>query len=86
MKRKRNLDREGLEVNLLNLLLVYRPIIQLCGLIIFVHGVVMIPNSISVGSITFAVAVFLYLVTRFSKLTFHLAKFGAWIGTLGKSK
>ena len=86
MKQKRNLDREGLEVYLLNLLLAYRPIIQLCGLIIFIYGVVMLPGSLSVGSIAFAVAMFHYLVTWSYQLTLYLAKFGAWIGTLGKGR
>jgi uncharacterized membrane protein len=86
MKHRRNLDREGLEVYLVNLLLAYRPLFQLSGFIIFVYALVVMAFSITISIIAFVVAIFLGLVSYSYQLTLSLAKIGAWLGTIGKNR
>lgn len=82
MAKRRNLDRESLEVYLLNLLLAYRPIIQISGLLFLMTSVFALSMSPAVGLIALGVAIFLLLVSFSYQATLYLAKLGAWLGTL----
>ena len=85
MTKRRNLDREGLEVYLLNLLLAYRPMLQISGLLFLVFSVVALSLSPIVGSIALGMGIFLVTLTNSYQVTLYLAKLGAWLGTLGKN-
>ncbi|KPL06212.1 hypothetical protein AMJ86_09415 [bacterium SM23_57] len=82
MAKRRNLDRESLEVYLLNLLLAYRPIIQISGLLFLMTSVFALSMSPVVGLITLGIAIFLVMVSFSYQATLYLAKLGAWLGTL----
>lgn len=84
MTKRRNLDRERLEVYLAHLLLAYRPIFQTSGWVILVYSVVAFLLSPVGGSVAFGVAIFLVLLSSSYEMTVYLAKVGAWIGTLGR--
>ena len=83
-KPRRNLDREGLEVYLLHLLLAYRHLLQISGLLLLVYAVLAASASLVVGGIALSVALFLLLCANWYPAVQGLAKFGAWLGTIGK--
>jgi len=84
MTNKRNLDREGLEVYLLNLLLGYRPLFQLTGLIFLVITLVAISFSPAAGIVSLALAGFLFMLAYSYRVVVAVSKFGAWLGTISK--
>lgn len=84
MKQRRNLDREGLEVYLGNLLLAYRSIFQICGLICFVYSIAALSFSVAVGILALVVAFMLGLLSYSYPVTRYTAKVGAWLGTIRK--
>jgi len=85
MSKRRKLDREGLEVYFLNLLLAYRPLLQIGGVLILVYAVISISVSSTVSVIAFVFAIFIFLVTFSYQFALIIAKIGAWIGTLWRS-
>jgi hypothetical protein len=86
MKQRRNLDREGLEVYLLNLLLAYRPIFRISAFIVLIYSVGVMSSSVIVGSVAFVVAIFLGLASYSYHRLLGLAKIGAWVGTIRKKE
>ena len=82
MSNKRKLDREGLEVYLLNLLLAYRPLLFICGIFLLFYAIGVITKSFILGVITFVPPVFLLLLCFSYQLTLGTAKLGAWLLTL----
>jgi hypothetical protein len=82
MSNKRKLDREGLEVYLLNLLLAYRPLLFVCGVFLLFYAIGVITQAFIVGVATFLPPVFLLLLCFSYPLTLNMAKFGAWLLTL----
>jgi hypothetical protein len=86
MTKRRNLDREGLEVYLLNLLLAYRPLFQISGLLLFVTSIVALSLSPIVGVITLGAAIYLVILSYSYQAILYLAKLGTWLGTIGKNK
>ena len=82
MTKRRNLDREGLEIYLLNLLLAYRPILQISGLLFLITSVVALALSPIGGSIALGVAILLVTLSYSYQATLYLAKVGAWLGTI----
>ena len=81
MSKRRNLDKEGLEVYFLNLLLAYRPLLQVCGILLIIFSAVVIPFSTSAGIIAVSVGIILFLIVYSYNSTVIIAKFGAWLGT-----
>ena len=82
MTNKRNIDRERLEVYLLHLLLSFRPMLQLGGLILLIASLVAFGPSPLLGCIVLGLALFLLLPTFSYQMTLYLARLGAWVGTL----
>ena len=81
MSNKRKLDRDGLEVYLLNLLLAYRPLLFVCGIFLLFYAVGVITKSFILGVATFLPPVFLLLLCFSYHLTLSTAKLGAWLLT-----
>jgi len=84
MTKRRNLDREALEVYLLHLLLAFRPVFQIIGLLLLIYAVAALSLSLRVNFIALGLAFFLLLASTFFPLTLFMAKLGAWVGTLRK--
>jgi len=82
MSKKRKLDREGLEVYLLNLLMAYRPLLFICGIFLLFYAIGMINRSFIIGVATFLPPIFLLLLCVSYQATLSTAKFGAWLLTL----
>jgi len=86
MSQRKRLDHEGLEFYLLNLLMLYRPLLRICVVIIFLYTIATL-NFYPLGSIVaVSVASFLLLLTSSQVLSLYVAKFGAWLGTLNKKE
>lgn len=82
MSKKRKLDREGLEVYLLNLLLAYRPLLFLSGIFLFFYAIGVFSKSFFLGVATLLPPFFLLLLCFSYPLTLSTAKLGAWLLTL----
>lgn len=82
MADKRKLDREGLEIYLLNLLLAYRPLLFVCGIFLLFYAIGMLTQSVLVGLVTLLPPIFLLLMCYSYHLTLQTAKFAAWLRTL----
>ena len=82
MSKKHKLDRDGLEVYLLNLLLAYRPLLFVSGIFLFFYAIGVITKSFILGVTTFVPPIFLLLLCFSYQLTLSTAKIGAWLLTL----
>ena len=82
MTKRRNLDREGLEVYLLYVLLAYRPLFLLAGLLLFVYGIAIFMASSVIGGIAVDLAILIILPAFSYPVCLALARLGAWLGTL----
>ncbi len=86
MSQQKRLDREGLEIYLLNLLRRYRPLLRFSAFIILLYAVATLAFYPLGSMIALAVASFLFLLTTSHALTLRVAKFGAWLGTLREKR
>ena len=79
---RRRLARERLEIYLLHLLLAYRPLIVIGGVLLSVYAIIgLIVNPI-VGGAALVPAVFLLLLGYSYPVSLYTARLGAWIATL----
>ncbi len=85
VSKKRNLDRERLEVILMHILMRFRHYLMVFGLILLVLSVLFttVNTQISMAGILIGL---LLLMPFFSfQFILYTAKVGAWLGTLGKN-
>jgi hypothetical protein len=84
MSLRKRLDHEGLEIYLLNLFLLYRPLLRIAGTIILLYAIATL-SFYPLGSIAaLVVAAFFLLMTFSYSLMLHVVKLGAWLGTIRK--
>ena len=86
MYNRKRLDRERLEIYLVQLLLAYRPFLLIGGVLLLGYAVVTLLNSILLGSIFLLVASIPLLLGISYPVVVFFARFGAWIATLGWKK
>jgi hypothetical protein len=88
MSNRRRLARERLEIYLVHLLLAYRPLIWVSGLILLIYAVAsLFINSLvgrAAGAATLVPALYLFLLGSSYPVVLQTARLAAWIGTLGK--
>ena len=84
MSKRRKLDRDGLEVYLLNLLLAYRPLLFVCGIFLLFYAIGMMTSTPLASLIALLCSVILLLMCYSYPLTLKIARLGAWIGTRWK--
>ncbi len=82
MSQRKRLDREGLEIYLFNLLMLYRPLLRISAGLIFLYAVVTLIFYPLGSIVAVTVASFLFFLTISHALTLRVARFGAWLGTL----
>jgi hypothetical protein len=82
MSNRRRLARERLEVYLVHLLMAYRPLIFIAGLLLVVYSMVNLYTSPLLGFTSFLPALYLLLLSNSFPVTLYTARLGAWIGTL----
>jgi hypothetical protein len=84
MSNRRRLARERLEIYLVHLLLVYRPLIQISGLLLLAYALAAIFIEPLVGNAVLLPAIFLLLLSNSYNVALYTARLGAWLGTLGR--
>ena len=84
MSNRRRLARERLEIYLVHLLLAYRRLIFIFGLLLLVYAVIFLFINSLVGFASLVPAIFLLLLSNSYPVTLYTARLGAWIGTLGR--
>lgn len=82
MSNRRRLARERLEIYLVHLLLMYRRLILVVGLLLLVYALVAMFINQTVGFATLIPAVFLLLMGNSYNAVLYTARLGAWIATL----
>ena len=84
MSNRKRLARERLEYYLVYLILAYRRLILIVGLLLLVYAIATIfVNRIS-GFVALLLAFFLLLLSNSYNVIVYTARLGAWIGTFWK--
>lgn len=82
MSNRKRLARERLEYYLVYLILAYRRLILIAGLLILVYAITAMFVSPLAGGVALLPAIFLLLLSNSYSAVVYTARFGAWIGTL----
>jgi hypothetical protein len=84
MSYRRRLDRERLEYYLTYLILAYRRLIFIAGLLLLVYAVITMFTNLRGSILVLIPAMYLLLLSNSYNITVYTARLGSWIGTLGK--
>ena len=84
MSQRRRLARERLEIYLVHLLLAYRPLVFISGVLLLVYAVIAMIASSPAGFASLVPAIFLLLLSSSYNVTLYTARLGAWVATLGR--
>jgi hypothetical protein len=82
MSNRRRLDRERLEYYLTYLILAYRRLILIAGLLLLIYAITTMFINIHGGIVVLIPAIYLLLLSSSYNIAVYTARFGAWIGTL----
>lgn len=82
MFNRRRLARERLEYYLVYLILAFRPLILIAGLLLLTYALTLIVASPITGVAALLPAGFLLLLGNSFSAVLYTARLGAWIGTL----
>lgn len=82
MSKRQRLARERLEIYLVHLLMAYRPLIFIGGLLLLAYAIVALMAASPAGFASMVPAIFLLLLGSFYPVVVYTARLGAWIGTL----
>ena len=83
MSNRRRLARERLEYYLTYLILAYRRLILIVGLLLLVYALTMIITSPLAGTAALLPAIFLLLLSNSFNAVLYTARLAAWVATLG---
>jgi len=81
---RRRLARERLEIYLVHVILAYRQLLLICGLLLLVYAIAVVFIAPLVGFAILVPAVFLLMLSNSYNVALYTARLGAWIGTLGR--
>jgi hypothetical protein len=84
MFNRKRLARERLEMYLVHLILAYRYLILISGLLLLVYAGVILFRTLLAGIALMLPAIFLLLLSYSFNVVVYTARLGAWIGTLGR--
>ena len=82
MSNRRRLARERIEIYLVHLVLAYRPMIWIVGLLLLVAAGTTAAAYPLAASVVLLPGVFLLLLSYSFRVVLYTARLGAWIGTL----
>lgn len=85
MSNRRRLDRERLEYYLTYLILAYRRLIFIAGLLLLIYTITTMLISLPGSIMALITAIYLLLLSSSYNITIYTARLGAWIGTPWKS-
>ena len=86
MSQRRRLDRERLEVYYVNLLLAFRPLLIIVGILLFGYAFLAIGSSLLVGIVVGVLAVLTLLLGNFYPVVILAARAAAWVVTVGRKE
>lgn len=84
MSNRRRLARERLEIYLVHLILAYRRLILIGGLLLLVFAIATMFTYPLAGNAILLPAIFLLLMSNSFNVALYTARLGAWIVTLGR--
>lgn len=84
MSNRRRLARERLEIYLVHLLLAFRPLILISGLLLLAYVFVTVFIYPFAGYVVLVPSVYLILLGSSYNIALYTARLGAWIGTIGR--
>jgi pheromone shutdown protein TraB len=84
MYDRKRLDRERLEIYFVQLLLAYHPFLMIGGVLLLAYALVIMFQSILLGSIFVLVAAIPLSLAFSYPVVVLTARLGAWIATLGR--
>ena len=84
MSNRRRLARERLEIYLVHLLLAFRPLILISGLLLLAYVFVTVFFYPFAGYVVLVPSVYLILLGSSYNIALYTARLGAWIGTIGR--
>ena len=84
MPNRQQIAREKLEIYLVHLLLAYRRLIFIVGLLLLIYAITSLLINLQLGFASLVPAIYLLLLSSSYKVTLYTARLGAWIGTLGR--
>ena len=85
MSNRRRLARERLEIYLVHLILMYRRLILIVGMLLLAYTATTILVNQAAGFAALLPAVFLLLLSNSYNAVVYTARMGAWIGTLWRN-
>jgi len=85
MSNRRRLARERLEYYLTYLILAYRRLVFIVGLLLLIYAITTMLLNLPVSIVVLIPAIYLLLLSNSYNITVYTARLGAWIGTLWKS-
>ena len=85
MSNRRRLARERLEIYLVHLLMAYRHLIFIGGLLLLVFGIAVLFTCPQAGISILLPALVMLLVGSTYQVLVFTARIGAWIATIGES-
>ena len=86
MSNRRRLARERLEYYLVYLILAYRRLVLIVGLLLLVFAIAIIFLNRIAGFAALFFSVFLLLLGNSYNIVIYTARLGAWIATLGRQE
>ena len=82
MSKRRRLARERLEYYLTYLILAYRRLIFVVGLLLLIYAIATMFINLPSAIVAMIPAIYLLLLSSSYNITVYTARLGAWIGTL----
>ena len=82
MSNRRRLDRERLEYYLTYLILTYRRLIFIAGLLLLIYAFMTMFINLPGGIVALIPAIYLLLLSNSYNISVYTARLGAWIGTI----
>jgi hypothetical protein len=82
MSNRRRLARERLEIYLVHLLLAYRRLVFVVGLLLMMYAIAVLFINPLLGFAALLPAAYLLLLSNSYPVTLYTARLGAWISTL----
>ena len=85
MSNRRRLERERLEYYLTYLILAYRRLIFIAGLLLLIYSIAAMSINLPGSTVALIPAIYLLLLSNSYNIPVYTARLGAWIGTLWKN-
>jgi hypothetical protein len=82
MSNRKRLDRERLEYYLTYVILAYRRLIFITGLLLLIYAITAMSINLPGSIVTLIPAIYLLLLSNSYGMTVYTARLGAWIGIL----